>query len=57
MIWIKSMVKRGKVEALRNEGKQEQIRIRNKAVFIDAACDRAPLKNAAGKAPLTQTVR
>ncbi|WP_219136261.1 hypothetical protein [Janthinobacterium sp. UMAB-60] len=34
MTWIKIMVKRGKVEALRNEGNGEQITIRNKAVLM-----------------------
>jgi hypothetical protein len=37
--------------------RREQFPIRNKAVFNDAPCYRAPLKNAAGKASLTQTVR
>lgn len=56
MIWIKNMVKRGRGK----QGKitwEEQIPTRNKAVLNDAASYRAPLKNAPGKASLTQTVR
>jgi hypothetical protein len=57
MTWIKNLVKRRGGKRDKNKWKKEQIPTRNKAVFNDAPCYRAPLKNAAGKASLTQTVR
>ncbi|MEG1327034.1 MAG: hypothetical protein RSD99_19210, partial [Janthinobacterium sp.] len=51
MIWIKNMVKRGTRKHGKSKWMEEKIPTRNKAVFNDAACCRAPLKNAAGKAP------
>lgn len=50
MIWIKSLLKRGWEKRDKNKCEKEPFPNRNKAVFIDDARYRAPLKNAAGNA-------